>query len=135
MMSELLASQMTPADDPLPALVRRLRSQTPSDRLQAAKDLGRLGWLAREAMPALVNLLNDEDGKVREAAAHAIGQMGPDALPILREMLNHQDKYVRRHAAWAMGKLGPLAKPALPSLCVALKDGDPRTASGIATLA
>lgn len=132
MMSDVLRPQMTPADDPLPALVRGLQSHTPSNRLQAAKDLGRLGWLAREALPALVKALDDSDSKVREAAAHAIGQMGPDGLPALSGMLNHQDKYVRRNAAWALGKLGPLARPALPSLCAALKDNDPRTASGIA---
>src|SRR5262245_52530632 len=84
---------MTTADDPLPALLRALRSHNPTDRLRAAKDLGRLGWLAREAMPALVGALNDENPKVRETAASAIGLMGPDALPTLVTMLDHNDKY------------------------------------------
>jgi hypothetical protein len=123
---------MTTADDPLPALLRGLRSHNPLERLRAAKDLGRLGWLAREAMPALVAALNDEESKVRESAAGPIGLMGPDALPMLIEMLEHGDKYVRRHAVWALGKLGPLARPALHDLCRALKDSDPRTASGAA---
>ena len=123
---------MTTADDPLPALVRSLRSQNPTERVRAAKDLGRLGWLARDAMPALVAALDDDEGKVRESAAHAIGLMGPEALPTLIEMLRHDDKYVRRHAVWALGKLGPLARSALPDLCQALKDADPRTASGAA---
>jgi HEAT repeat protein len=47
-------------------------------------------------------------------------------------MLSHEDKYVRRHAVWGLGKLGPLAKPALADLCAALRDPDPRTASGAA---
>lgn len=102
------------------------------DRLRAAKDLGRLGWLARDAMPALVRALDDEEAKVRETAAHAIGGMGPEALEALVLMLGHPDKYVRRHAVWALGKLGPLARPALPDLCQSLKDADPRTASGAA---
>lgn len=123
---------MTTADDPLPALVRALRSQNPTERVRAAKDLGRLGWLARDAMPALVTALEDDEGKVRESAAHAIGLMGPEALPTLIEMLRHDDKYVRRHAVWALGKLGPLARSALQDLCQALKDADPRTASGAA---
>ena len=123
---------MTTADDPLPALIRELRSQSPADRTRAAKDLGRLGWLAREALPALVGTLQDDDAKVREAAAHAVGLMGPEALPALVEMLGHDDKYVRRNAVWALGKLGPLARPALNDLCLALKDVDPRTASGAA---
>jgi HEAT repeat protein len=123
---------MTTADDPLPALVRGLRSHNPLERLRAAKDLGRLGWLAHEALPALVGALGDEDPKVRESAAGAIGLMGPESLPTLVGMLDHEDKYVRRHAVWAMGKLGPLARPALHDLCRALKDADPRAASGAA---
>src|SRR6478672_2840799 len=82
---------MTTADDPLPALVRALRSQSPADRARAAKDLGRLGWLAREALPALVAALHDDDAKVREVSAQAIGNMGPDALPTLSGMLTHFD--------------------------------------------
>ncbi len=122
----------TTTDDPLPDLIRALRSRTPADRLRAARDLGRLGWLAREALPALVGVLGDEDAKVREAAAQAVGQMGVDALPALCSMLLHDDKYVRRHAVWALGRLGPHARPALDDLCQSLQDPDPRTASGAA---
>jgi HEAT repeat protein len=132
MPSDLKPSPMTTADDPLPDLVRALRSEVPADRLKAAKNLGRLGWLAREALPALIPALADDEAKVREAAAQAVGGMGPDALPTLSSMLRHPDKYVRRHAVWAMGKLGPLARAHLPALCAALKDADPRTASGAA---
>jgi hypothetical protein len=131
MMSDAYAS-MTTDDDPLPELIRGLRSELPADRLRSAKNLGRLGWLAREALPALIEVLDDPDAKVRESAAHAIGLMGPDALPTLVVMLSHTDKYVRRKSVWAMGKLGPLAIPALADLCAALKDADPRTGSGAA---
>src|SRR5262245_28007176 len=122
----------TRIDDPLPDLIRSLKHRLPVERQNAAKALGRLGWLAREAMPSLLHMLSDEDGKVRECAAQAIGQMGPDALPALSDMLTHTDKYVRRQAVWAIGKLGPTAKFALPDLCEALRDPDPRTASGAA---
>jgi HEAT repeat protein len=94
--------------------------------------VGKLGELAREALPQLAQLLNDADGGVREAAAQAIGQIGPDALPQLVRMLGHPDKYVRRNAVWALGKLGPLARAAVPDLTGALKDADPRTAAGAA---
>ena len=83
---------MTTADDPLPTLVRALHSQSDAERLRAAKNLGRLGWLARESIPALVRALDDDDGRVREAAAQAIGQMGPVAVPTLAVMLGHPDK-------------------------------------------
>jgi HEAT repeat protein len=100
--------------------------------VKAAKDLGRLGWLARDALPDLVASLGDPDPRVREAVAQAIGQMGPDSLPTLAEMLAPSDTYVRRHAVWALGRLGPLARPLLPNLCESLKDPDPRTATGAA---
>jgi HEAT repeat protein len=122
----------TSIDDPLPDLIRTLRSRSATDRVRAAKDLGRLGSLARESLPTLVGLLRDDESKVREAAAQAVGQMGPSALAALSGMLTHSDKYVRRNAVWAMGKLGPAALPALASLCRGLKDTDPRTASGAA---
>ena len=79
-----------------------------------------------------IGALEDEDGKVRETAAQAIGNMGPDVLPTLATMLTHHDKYVRRNAVWAIGKLGPLARPVLADLCAGLKNADPRTASGAA---
>ncbi|HJZ58798.1 MAG TPA: HEAT repeat domain-containing protein [Gemmataceae bacterium] len=131
-MSVVPKPPMTSTDDPLPDLIRALRSRSAVDRRRAARDLGRLGWLAREALPALIGALGDDEAKVREAAAQAIGQMGPDALPALCGMLTHSDKYVRRNAVWAMGKLGPLARPALAELRRVLKDADPRTASGAA---
>jgi hypothetical protein len=131
-MSDTRPPAASVADDPLPNLLRGLRSQTGADRLRAARDLARLGWLAREALPALIHSLDDDDAKVREVSAQAIGNMGPDALPTLAGMLTHRDKYVRRNAVWAIGKLGPLARPALADLCAGLKNSDPRTASGAA---
>jgi HEAT repeat protein len=80
----------------------------------------------------LTNSLDDADAKVREAAAAAIGQLGPGSLQALTGMLSHPDKYVRRHAVWALGKLGRHAVPLRHRLCNALKDEDPRTASGAA---
>ena len=122
----------TTTDDPLPDLIRALRSRTSADRIRAAKSLGRLGSLARDAIPTLTALLRDDDAKVREAAAQSVGQMGAAALPALSVMLDHDDKYVRRNAIWALGKLGPQAKCALAALARGLQDADPRTASGAA---
>jgi HEAT repeat protein len=122
----------TATDDPLPDLMRTLRSRGTAEKIRASKDLGRLGALARDAIPTLIALLRDDDAKVRETAAQAVGQMGVAAIPALSGMLAHPDKYVRRHAVWALGKLGPQAKTALAALCRGLKDEDPRTASGSA---
>ena len=123
---------MPTVDDPVPDLIRTLRSAPAEARCRAAKALGKLGWLAREALPVLVHCLRENDAPLREVAAQAVGQMGPDAIPYLTSMLTHPDKYVRRNAIWSLGKLGPLAKVAVPAICAALRDADPRTASGAA---
>ncbi|WP_238602635.1 HEAT repeat domain-containing protein [Fimbriiglobus ruber] len=123
---------MSLTDDPLPDLIRTLRNPSADARARAARALGRLGWLAREALPLLVNALSDTDPAVRENAAQAVGQMGPEALPHITGMLSHEDKYVRRNAVWALGKLGPLARGVWSELCTTLRDPDPRTASGAA---
>jgi HEAT repeat protein len=120
------------SDDPLPELVACLRAAEASQRLRAARDLGRLGPLASEALEELMQATQDSDSRVREAAAAAIAGMGAVALRQLTTLLRHGDKYVRRQAVWALGRLGPAALPALGALCTALKDSDPRTASGAA---
>jgi HEAT repeat protein len=123
---------MSVIDDPMPDLLRGMRSPMTDIRNRAARALGRLGLLARDAIPNLVNALNDPEAAVRESAAHSIGLMGAEAIPHLIVMLHHQDKYVRRNAVWALGKLGSAASSAVPNLCHALRDADPRVASGAA---
>jgi HEAT repeat protein len=118
--------------DPVPELIGTLRRGATTERLRAAQALGRLGPLALEALPALADRLSDPDESIRSAAAAAAGQMGPTAVPILRRGLSHFDKQVRRQSVWALGRIGPPAAPAVPDLCIALKDLDPRTGTGAA---
>ena len=56
---------MSIVDDPLPDLVRTLRSPLPDIRAKAARSLGKLGGLARDALPHLTHALHDADGGVR----------------------------------------------------------------------
>jgi HEAT repeat protein len=123
---------MVAADEPIGLLIEQARHRFPATKLRAIKALGKLGAEASAALPALVAALDDGDGKVREASAAAIGQVGAAALPHLGTMLSHPDKYVRRHAVWAFTRIGPPAAPLRYRLCLALKDDDPRTASGAA---
>jgi len=48
-------------------------------RAVAADSLGRIGPEAAAAIPALQDLLRDEQAPVRAAAATALGRMGPSA--------------------------------------------------------
>lgn len=120
------------AADPLPELIRALRHRVAATRVQAVKAISKRRENTREISSALLSALNDDDESVREEAARAIGQLGPTAVPTIAKMLGNSDKYVRRHAVWALGKLGAQAAPALSDLCKALRDTDPRTASGAA---
>lgn len=117
--------------DPVPELVSRLRqSELQEQKLGVVRELSRLGPLACEALPGLLELTECDNTGLREAAAAAVGHMGRDAVPSLRGLVLHEDKYVRRQAVWALGRLGPAAADAVPELIVAVNDADPRTATG-----
>jgi hypothetical protein len=59
---------------------QRLKHKDPRVRKRAAEELGNLGWNAMPAVPALLDVLNnDEDGEVIEAAAEALIKVDPFA--------------------------------------------------------
>src|SRR5207237_2799041 len=73
---------------------------------------------ARHAVPGLIALLRDPSEYVREEAAIALGNIGPDArdaLPALRAALADSTRHVRRAAEASLGEIDV-------SWSVALKD-------------
>jgi HEAT repeat protein len=77
-----------------------------------------------KVLQALITQLEDEDPKVRRAAAEVLQGMGPDAsaaVPALARVLRDKDYLARGMAARALGHVGPAAVPALID---ALKDQD-----------
>lgn len=48
-------------------------------RRSAAKALGQLGTAAKDAVPALIETLKDENGDVRQDAAIALKKIDPEA--------------------------------------------------------
>jgi HEAT repeat protein len=67
-------------------------------------------------------LLKDKTGLVRDAAALALGKIGPEAktaVPVLTELL--KDEWVRKTAALALGEIGLEARTAVPALTELLK--------------
>ena len=69
----------------------------------------------------------DKDRAVREAAADALGEIGPAAkaaVPALVELLKDKERQVPFVAAVALGKIGPAAKGATPALMEMLKGKD-----------
>jgi HEAT repeat protein len=88
-------------------------------RQAAARVLGQIG--DRQAIPALIQALQDEDRDVRQAAAEALGQIGdPQAIPALIQALQDEDRDVRQAAAEALGQIGD--PQAIPALIQALQD-------------
>jgi HEAT repeat protein len=115
-----------PAAAPLPAvlsLVRRMRS--PWERQQVVAALRKLGTRARDAVPALVRLLDDPDPGLREAAASALGRCGvgvPETVPGLARALDDEDLNVRWAVDAALLEIGPDAADAVPALIRVLRD-------------
>jgi len=76
---------------------------------------------------SVTKALEDKDTYVRESAAEALGEIGPDAkeaIPTLIDLLQDREAYVRKSAANALGEIGPHAKEAVPALIIALGDED-----------
>ena len=86
-------------------------------------------------MPALIQVLADEDGRVRGAAISALGRIGPDAAAVLLEALQ-KDKTacIRAAAAAALPAIPDRAPATVPALIAAMKDADPgvRAAAALA---
>ena len=87
------------------------------DKDFALKDLARVGPEAKAALPALVSLLeNDQGDGYRQLAAQAIGSLGEEAASAteaLAQALDDCDADVRFNAAWALAGIGGKTLPAL----------------------
>ncbi len=60
-----------------------------------------------EAVPALLDLLDDHDWNVREQAVRALGRLGDAAVvPALAPLLGDPQEYTRQHAADALAEIG-----------------------------
>ncbi|MBD2472408.1 HEAT repeat domain-containing protein [Nostoc sp. FACHB-145] len=89
---------------------------TPSNAASVLKNIG------KDAVPALIIALKDEDTDVRSSAANALGNIGKDAksaVPTLITLLKDKDDNVRSKAVNALGNIGI---DAVSALIIALKD-------------
>jgi len=98
--------------DPAPAVRRRAAELTPALPADAA------------VVPALLDLLDDADVTVVEAAAWAVGELGDVAIGagavvrLARVVHDHRDALAREAAVAALGALGdPDALPAILGAC------------------
>jgi HEAT repeat protein len=88
-------------------------------------------------VPALIEMLKDEDDKVREYAASAVGWVGrkdPRAVqPLIGTFKKDKSIFVRSNAADALSFLQPYPKEAIPAFLDGLKNPHPNIRSSSAS--
>lgn len=102
-----------------------LKQKDRTSQLIAASALGKMGKLAKPAIPALLVALQDPDPSVRFQASASLKEIGPgaDAVAPLAIALRTGDADSRAMVAEVLGQMGPDASAAVPDLTGAL--GDP----------
>jgi HEAT repeat protein len=82
-----------------------------------------IGPAAKDAVPALAEVLKDKDDLMRSGAALALGRVGPAAVPTLTELAKDKDAGVRRAAAWSLGGIEPAAENSYRELLLKDRNG------------
>ena len=107
----------------VPALVEKLGSKCPKERLEAALEVGRISPDDESAVQALCAALSDADEKVRTQAATSLGWMqAKNAVDALVRNLAAKSVFDRRRAIQALGFIGE--KKAVPAVMKTLSDPD-----------
>jgi HEAT repeat protein len=109
------------SEDPVPALIRKLKNTNTSVRAESALALAESGPLAADAIPELIATMGDEDEEVRSCVALALAKIGTAAVLPLTKELGNKDPVVRSLAARSLGMVKPApvvaATPLVKSLC------------------
>jgi HEAT repeat protein len=110
----------------IPELIEDLDNEKWMVRRYSAHRLGTYEENAKDAAPALIKAIKDENSRVRSYAAESLGRIGPmpGVVNALIEALGDEDLYVRKNAAYSLGSLGPDGTEAIPTLIEMLKDED-----------
>jgi HEAT repeat protein len=119
----------------VPTLIKALQDpKLGTLRQEVAVSLGIIGPDARQAVPALIDAMKDEDTGLRVQVCGALKKVGPSAykaVPALAKTLSDSSASVRRCAAEALGSIGFSSRTALTALRIAANDAD----SGVAKAA
>jgi HEAT repeat protein len=91
-----------------------------ADRISAFLGFSELGPLAKPAVPALIDLLADEE--ITQDAARALAAIGSEAVAPLISALTNRNQRIRLGAMAALGGMGSDARPAVPALSLCLRD-------------
>jgi HEAT repeat protein len=108
--------QLLRQDAPLEVLIESLHSEDFSTRMRAVNFIGYRGQDAKEAVPALVKVL--ETYHMRESALHALKAIGPSASAAIPALHNALTAYPEQPATrWiAANALANIGEAAIPTL-------------------
>ncbi len=101
-------------------LLEYLKDKDPHKRAVGVDNLRALYPNAKETIPALIDLLNDDTVEVRDTINRAFENLGVKAVSALIKALKNKDPKVRKETARILGKAK--SKRAVPALINALKD-------------
>jgi HEAT repeat protein len=99
-----------PDTDSVAGIVESLWSKDPTYRRRAIEAVGRLGPAAAAALPALLDLIRDEQASDdRTLAAWAVGQLGPaavSAVPELLRLVGRKDSFLPAGLLYSLAQIG-----------------------------
>lgn len=112
----------------VPALIQFIDDADAGVRAQAAEVLSRIGPAAKDAVPALLKRLDDEQLDLlakphlsQFVVAHALAKIGEPAVPGLIKAIDDPKLMVKVKAIHALGEIGPRAKSAIKPIEKALQ--------------
>jgi HEAT repeat protein len=113
-------------------LIKQLKDKDESVRLKAAKDLGKLGPKAKDAIAALKAATNDSDPDVRAVAERSLQMIqasGPGKadtkVATLAKALSNKDRKLRLQALEELAQLGEEGKDSSPDVVALILDRSP----------
>ena len=128
----IAAEPVTKPEPPSPttALLKQLQDKDPLVRIQAARDLGKLGPMAKDAVPALTEALKDADEDVRSVAKRSLdaiqgtepAPVGNPALVGIVKGLRSKSMPERIKATQQLAALGDKGREATPALLDAMME-------------
>jgi HEAT repeat protein len=106
----------------VPVLKEAIKEKDGNLRSIVAHALGQIGPDAKDAIPEIVQALNEQNEPYAiSALALALGKIGPNAVPALRELLKGNNVTIQGEAAGALKLMGADAKDAVPELIDVVK--------------
>ncbi len=125
----VLVTTVLAQDKSAAELAQALKSADVAARVEACRELGKMGTAARVAVPELIDAVKTTgQPDLQKAAALALGAIGleaKEAVPALMEQLKSDDAQVRAYAAHALGEMGTAAGDSAVALIERITDEDP----------